>query len=74
MNYQQLPLNTTLSPSQFIDEMYKALQSLPEYEAGMVICADDNGYWLEILGIRNFVNNDLLSTARDLVLVKKLKD
>jgi hypothetical protein len=74
MNYHQLPLNTTLSSIQFIDEMNKALQSLPEYEAGMVICADGNGYWLEMLGIRNYYNDDLLSIARDLVLVKKLKD
>lgn len=69
MGYQQLPPNTKLSPSQFIAEMNKALQSLPEYKTGMVVCADDNGYWLELLGIRNTENNDLLSVARNLVLI-----
>ena len=68
MSYQQLPPNTKLSPSQFIDEMNKALQSLPEYKSGMVVCADDGGYWLEIFGVKDCENGDLLSVARNLVL------
>ncbi len=73
MSYQQLPLNTKLSPSQFIAEMNKALQSLPEFKTGMVVCGDDNGYWLELLGDRNTENDDLLSIARNLVLIKSDK-
>jgi hypothetical protein len=73
MSYHQLPPNTKLSPSQFIVEMNKALKSLPEYRTGMVICADDNGYWLELLGVRNTENDDLLSIARNLTLLVKNK-
>lgn len=69
MSYQQLPPNTKLSPSQFIAEMNKALQSLPEYKTGMVVCADDNGYWLELFGVKDSENDDLLSIARNLTLV-----
>lgn len=71
MSYHQFPPNTKLSPGQFIAEMNKALQSLPEYKTGMVICADDNGYWLELLGVRSVEYSDLLSIARNLVLVNK---
>ena len=39
----------------------------------MVICADDNGYWLELLGVRNTENDDLLSIARNLTLLVKNK-
>ena len=73
MNYFPLPLNTKLSTSQFIAEMNKALQSLPEYKTGMVVCADDNGYWLELLDVRNTENDDLLSVARNLVLINSDK-
>jgi hypothetical protein len=68
VNYFPLPPITKLSPSQFIAEMNKALQSLPEYNSGMVVCADDSGYWLEIFGVKDYENNDLLSVARNLVL------
>lgn len=73
MSYQQLPPNTKLTPSEFIVEMNKALQSLPEYKAGMVVCADDNGYWLEMLGVKKTENDDLLSVARNLVLINSDK-
>jgi hypothetical protein len=53
--------------------MNKALQSLPEYKTGMVVCGDDNGYWLELLGDRNTENDDLLSLARNLVLINRDK-
>ena len=69
MKYYPLPPNTKLSPSQFIAEMNKALQSLPEYKTGMVVCVDDSGYWFEIHGLKNNDNDDLLSIARNLVLV-----
>ena len=69
MSYHQLPPNTKLSPIQFIAEMNKALTFLPEYRTGMVICADDNGYWLELLGVRNTENDDLLSIALNLTLM-----
>lgn len=68
MNYFPLPPNTKLSSIQFIAEMNKALQSLPEYKTGMVVCADDSGYWLEIFGAKDYENDDLLSVARNLVL------
>jgi len=71
VKYLTLPPGTKFSSSQFIAEMNKALQSLPEYKTGMVICADDNGYWIEILGIKNSENDDLLSIARNLVLVNE---
>lgn len=69
MSYHQLPPNTQLSPSQFIGEMNKALQSLPEFKSGMVVCSDDSGYWLEIFGVKDYENDDLLSLARNLVMV-----
>jgi hypothetical protein len=68
MSYQQLPPNTKLSPKQFIDQMNKALQFLPEYKVGMVVCCDDGGYWLEISGAEDYDSADLLSVARKLVL------
>jgi hypothetical protein len=68
MTYHQLPPNTKLSPRQFICEMNKALQSLPEFKSGMVVCSDDNGYWLEIFGVKDYENDDLLSVARNIVL------
>jgi hypothetical protein len=68
MSYRQLSPNTKLSPSQFISEMNKALQSLPEFKSGMVVCSDDGGYWLEIFGLKDYENDDLLSVARNLVL------
>ena len=49
----------------------KALQSLPECKTGMVICSDDSGYWLEILGVKNSENDNLMSIARNLVLINK---
>jgi hypothetical protein len=50
--------------------MNKAIQSLPEYKVGMLVCADDSGYWLEISGVKNTENDDLLSIAHNLVLLK----
>ena len=54
-------------------KLHTALQALPEYKTGMVVCADDNGYWLELLGVRNTDNDDLLSIARNLVLINRDK-
>ncbi len=68
MSYQQLPPNSKLSPSLFIDEMNKAIKSLPEFKLGMEVCCDDSGYWLEIFGVKDYENDDLLSVARNLVL------
>ncbi len=68
MRYHPLPQNVKLSKSQFIAEMNKVLQSLPEYEAGMVVCFDESGYWLEVFGIKNNDNGDLLSIAHNLLL------
>ena len=74
-------LHTTFQSTQVLDfiqvfscviiKMNKALQSLPECKTGMVICSDDSGYWLEILGVKNPENDDLMSIARNLVLINK---
>jgi hypothetical protein len=68
MSYNQLPLNTRLSEYQFIAEMNKALQSLFGYKSGMEVRCDSNGYWLELNGVEQLDDNDLLAAARKLVL------
>lgn len=66
MTYTQLPPNSILTPQEFISEMNKALKPLPFYKEGMVVCSDENGYWLEENGQRT--NNSILSEASKLVL------
>ncbi len=68
MIYHPLPPNTELSSTQFIAEMNRAIRSLPEFRTGMLVCFDSNGYWLEIFGVKNNHNDDLLSVALSLVL------
>lgn len=68
MAYKKLPPQTVLSSEQFVDEMNKALTTLDFYQEGMVVCADENGYWLELKGVRDVDNLDLLSLAERLVL------
>lgn len=71
MSYNHLPIGTQLSPSQFMTEINRALRSLPNYEHGMVICADESGYWLEVNGERQTGNEDLVALSRNLVLSAK---
>lgn len=52
----------------FVSEMNKAITSLPFFQQGMVVCFDENGYWLELDGIRDSENLDMLSAAHKLVL------
>jgi hypothetical protein len=54
----------------FVEEMNLALQSLPNFQSGMLVCADDSGYWLEINGIKDSTNGDLLAISSRLVLNK----
>ena len=70
MTYLPLPSNSKLSAKQFAIEMNLSLQSLPGYQSGMLVCADDSGYWLEINGVKDFNNGDLLALSRSLVLGK----
>lgn len=68
MTYDKFPPNSIMSHDLFISEMNKALTSLPYYRKGMLVCADESGYWLEIDGMKDFENQDVLSAARKLVL------
>ncbi len=70
MTYLPLPPNTSLSPSQFADEMNKAITTLSGYLPSMSVCYDENGYWLEIDGVNQVGQEDLLSSASKLVLSK----
>jgi hypothetical protein len=68
MTYVKFPPNTKMSNDFFISEMNKAITSLPFFQQGMVVCFDENGYWLELNGIRDSENLDMLSAAHKLVL------
>lgn len=68
MTCKTLPQNTLLSPRKFIDAMNKALSTLTGYTPNMCVCCDENGYWLEVDGVRQGGYEDLLSSARKLVL------
>ena len=68
MTYNKVLPTTTLTHSQFIGEMNKALASLSYYRDGMAVCGDDSGYWLEIDGVKDVGNEDLLASARMLVV------
>ncbi len=68
MSYFPLPVNTKLSNEQFIHEMNVALQSLSGYKSGMEIRCDSSGYWLELHGVINIEDSDLMAAARNLVL------
>jgi hypothetical protein len=68
MPYIQLPSGTQLSNEKFISEMNLALKSLDGFHSGMVIRANLNGYWLEVDGVVDEDNRDLLAAARKIVL------
>lgn len=48
--------------------MNHAIRTFTFYRSGMVVCADQNGYWLEIDGVKDSENLDILSAARKIVL------
>jgi hypothetical protein len=68
MSYNKLPLKTILASNKFIIEMNHAIRTFTFYRSGMVVCADQNGYWLEIDGVKDSENLDILSAARKIVL------
>lgn len=70
MSYTPFPPNTLLSNSEFIGEMNKALKTLDDFRSGMVVCHDDNGYWLEENGEKSLDGCILLSAAEKMVLNK----
>lgn len=67
MTYVKFPPNTKMSNDFFVSEMNKAITALPFFQQGMVVCFDENDYWLELNGIRDSENLDMLSAAHKLV-------
>ena len=67
MTCYPLRSGSTLSPAEFVEQMNLAIKDSDDFQVGMCIKCDDNGYWLELDGQR-VAHPLLLSFASKLVM------